>query len=76
MLNSINNNVNQIKVRVTTNDDTYADDFKEIEERILEIWRILFFSEAGSNGIDFKTICTGKIIILAAHFTRIITIIP
>lgn len=57
MLNSINNNVNQIKVRVTTNDDTYADDFKEIEERILEIWRILFFSEAGSKGIDFKTIC-------------------
>ena len=43
MLNSINNNVNQIKVRVTKNDDTYADDFKEIEERILEIWRILFF---------------------------------
>lgn len=35
-----------------------------------------FFSEAGSKGIDFKTICTGKIIILAAHFTRIITIIP
>ena len=45
MLNSINNNVNQIKVRVTTNDDTYADDFKEIEERILEIWRILFFQK-------------------------------
>lgn len=43
MLNSINNNVNQIKVRVTKNDDAYADDFKEIEERILEIWRILFF---------------------------------
>lgn len=35
-----------------------------------------FFSEAGSKGIDFKTIYTGKIIILAAHFTRIITIIP
>ena len=43
MLNSINNNVNQIKVRVTKNDDAYADDFKEIEEHILEIWRILFF---------------------------------
>ncbi len=43
MLNSINNNVNQIKVRVTKNNDAYADDFKEIEERILEIWRILFF---------------------------------
>lgn len=43
MLNSINNNVNQIKVRVTKNDDAYADDFEEIEERILEIWRILFF---------------------------------
>ena len=43
MLNSINNNVNQIKVRVTKSDDAYADDFKEIEERILEIWRILFF---------------------------------
>ena len=36
----------------------------------------VFLSEAGSKGIEFKAICTGKIIILAAHFTRIITIIP
>ena len=36
----------------------------------------VFLSEAGSKGIEFKAICTGIIIILAAHFTRIITIIP
>lgn len=36
----------------------------------------VFLSEAGSKGIEFKAICTGKIIILAAHFTRIITISP
>lgn len=36
----------------------------------------VFLSEAGSKGIKFKALCTGKIIILAAHFTRIITIIP
>ena len=35
----------------------------------------VFLSEAGSKGIEFKALCTGKIIILAAHFTRIITII-
>lgn len=36
----------------------------------------VFLSEADSKGIEFKTMCTGEIIILAAHFTRIITIIP
>ena len=34
-----------------------------------------FLSEAGSKKIKFKVICTGAIIILAAHFTKIITII-
>lgn len=36
----------------------------------------VFLSEAGSKGVEFKALCTGEIIILAAHFTRIITIIP
>ena len=36
----------------------------------------VFLSEACSKGIEFKALCTDKIIILATHFTRIITIIP
>ena len=42
-LNGINNNVNQMKLRVTKNDDTYLKDFEEIEEQIYAIWRIDMF---------------------------------
>ena len=42
-LNGINNNVNQMKLRVTKNDDTYLKDFQEIEEQIYAIWRIDMF---------------------------------
>ena len=42
-LNGINNNVNQMKVRLTKNDDTYLKDFQEIEEQIYAIWRIDMF---------------------------------
>ena len=36
----INNNVNQMKLRVTKSADTYLKDSQEIEEQIYEIWRI------------------------------------
>ena len=42
-LNGINNNVNQMKLRVTQNDDTNIKDFQEIEEQIYAIWRIDMF---------------------------------
>ena len=42
-VNGINNNVNQMKLRVTKNDDTYLKDFQEIEEQIYAIWRIDMF---------------------------------
>ena len=42
-LNGINNNVNQMKLRVTKTDDTYLKDFQEIEEQIYAIWRIDMF---------------------------------
>ena len=42
-LNGINNNVNQMTVRLTKNDDTYLNDFKEIEEQIYAIWKIDMF---------------------------------
>lgn len=38
-----NSNVNQIKVRVTKNDDTYLKEFREIEEQIYAIWKIDMF---------------------------------
>ena len=42
-VNGINNNVNQMKLRVTKNDDTYLKDFQEIEEQIYTIWKIDMF---------------------------------
>ena len=42
-LNGINNNVNQMKVRLTKNDDTYLKAFQEIEEQIYTIWKIDMF---------------------------------
>lgn len=42
-VNGINNNVNQMKLRVTKNGDTYCKDFQEIEEQIYAIWRIDMF---------------------------------
>ena len=42
-MNGINNNVNQMKVRLTKNDDTYLKDFQEIEEQIYAIWKIDMF---------------------------------
>ena len=42
-LNGINNNVNQMKLRVTKTDDTYLKDFQEIEEQIYAIWKIDMF---------------------------------
>ena len=42
-INGINNNVNQMKLRVTKNDDIYLKDFQEIEEKIYAIWRIDMF---------------------------------
>ena len=42
-LNGINNNVNQMKLRVSKNDDTHIKDFQEIEEQIYAIWKIDMF---------------------------------
>ena len=42
-VNGINKNINQLKLRVTKNDDTYLKDFQEIEEQIYAIWRIDMF---------------------------------
>ena len=42
-LNGINNNVNQMKVKLTKNDDTYLKDFQAIEEQIYVIWKIDMF---------------------------------
>ena len=42
-MNGINNNVNQMKVRLTKNDDTYLKDFQEIEEQIYAIWKTDMF---------------------------------
>ena len=42
-LNGINNNVNQMKLRVSKNDDTHLKDFEEIEEQIYAFWRIDMF---------------------------------
>ena len=42
-INGINNNINQMKVRLTKNDDTYLKDFQEIEGQIYAIRKIDMF---------------------------------